>query len=397
MKKEIASKYTIALLIVAYKEMYRLQRLLDSVSDACYDGNDVDLIISIDKSESTDVKQLAEAFSWKYGDKIIRTFEERQGLRKHILSCGDYLEKYDALFILEDDLIVSPQFYRYGMECIERYYEEEQVAGISLYSPQWNQNANFPFDVQKSGYDVYFLQCAQSWGQIWLKKQWKEFKDWYCENRDFFEKKEKGSIPHYFYTWGENSWLKYHAAYCIECGKYFVCPYYSYSSTFMEVGEHTEKQITRYHSSLMIEKKEKWYFPETMDDGIVYDAFFENRTMENRLTRRLGKPVCLDLYGMKKNYEESSLLLSTRLLPYKIVEEYGMQLRPPELNPLFRIKGKGIFLYDLECKTDGQKKDGNQIRRIWNYHMRDRFLMANEIIPVAGEKLINLLKIAFRS
>ena len=146
MKKEIAGKYMIALLIVAYKDPYRLQRLLDSVSVACYDGNDVDLIISIDKSDSTDVKQLAEAFLWKYGDKIIRTFQDRQGLRKHILSCGDYLEEYDALFILEDDLIVSPQFYRYGMECIKRYYEEEQVAGISLYSPQWNQNANFPFD-----------------------------------------------------------------------------------------------------------------------------------------------------------------------------------------------------------------------------------------------------------
>lgn len=397
MKKEITRKCNAALLIVAYKEPSRLGRLLDSVSNACYDGNSVDLIISIDKSDNMEVTHLAEAFQWKYGDKIIRTFQERQGLRKHILSCGDYLEVYDALFILEDDLIVSPQFYRYGMECINRYCDEERIAGISLYSPQWNQNANFPFDVQKGRYDVYFLQSAQSWGQIWLKKQWKEFKDWYRENSDFFEKQEKDCIPHHFYTWGENSWLKYHAAYCIECGKYFVCPYYSYTSTFMEVGEHTEKQITRYHSSLMIEERNKWYFPETLEEGIIYDAFFKNKT-KDRLTKYFGKTVCLDLYGMKKNYEKSSLLLSTRLLPYKIVEEYGMQLRPLELNPLFHIKGKGIFLYDLDCKTNEQKKrDGNQICRIWNYHMRDRFLMANEIIPVAGEKLINLLKIFLKS
>lgn len=396
-KKKNAIIRNTAVLIVAYKDPYRLRRLLDSVLNADYDGDSVDLIISIDKSDSMEVTHLAEAFAWEYGDKIIRTFRERQGLRKHILSCGDYLEVYNALFILEDDLIVSPQFYRYGMECIKKYYDEDQVAGISLYSPLWNQNANFPFDVQKSRYDVYFLQCAQSWGQIWLKKQWGKFKDWYQENSDFFERQEKDCIPHHFYTWGENSWLKYHSAYCIECGKYFVCPYYSFTSTFMEVGEHTEKQVTRYHSSLMIEEQDEWRFPEKMDDGIFYDAFFENRTIKDRLTKYWGEAVCLDLYGMKKTYEESSLLLSTRLLPYKIVEEYGMQLRPPELNPLFRIKGKGIFLYDLNCRTSEQKeKEGDQICRIWNYHMRDRFLMADEIIPVAKEKLLNLLKIIFR-
>ena len=166
----------------------------------------------------------------------------------------------------------------------------------------------------------------------------------------------------------------------------------------MEVGEHTEKQITRYHSCLMVEEQDEWRFPETLEDGIIYDAFFENRTITERLARDLGKDVCLDLYGMKKDYEGSSLLLSTRLLPYKILEEYGLQLRPPELNPLFRIEGKGIFLYDLKCGTGEQKKkEGEQICRIWNYHMRDSFLMANEILPVAGEKFLNLLKILSRS
>lgn len=397
-EKKIMGRERVAILIIAYKEPHRFQRLLESVSRACYNEDRVDLIISIDKSDRMDVVQLAEAFVWKYGNKIIRTFSERQGLRRHILSCGDYLDEYDALFILEDDLIVSPQFYRYGIECIKRYRDEERVAGISLYSPQWNQNANFPFVAQKGRYDVYFLQCAQSWGQIWLRKQWKEFKNWYRENDDFFEKGEKENIPHHFYTWGENSWLKYHAAYCIECGKYFVCPYYSYTSTFMEVGEHTEKQITRYHSCLMVEEQDEWCFPETLEEGIIYDAFFENRTITERLARYWGKAVCLDLYGMKKDYDGSSLLLSTRQLPYKILEEYGLQLRPPELNPLFRIEGKGIFLYDLNCGTgEPKKKNGEQVGRIWNYHMRDRFLMANEILPVAGEKFLNLLKILSRS
>ena len=160
-EKKNTDRERAAILIVAYKEPRRFQRLLDSVSGACYDEDRVDLIISIDKSDRMDVVRLAEAFVWEHGDKIIRTFPERQGLRRHILSCGDYLDEYDALFILEDDLIVSPQFYRYGRECIKKYCNEDRVAGISLYSPQWNQNANLPFAAQKGRYDVDFLQCAQ--------------------------------------------------------------------------------------------------------------------------------------------------------------------------------------------------------------------------------------------
>lgn len=40
-----------AILIIAYKEPHRFQRLLESVSRACYNEDRVDLIISIDKSD----------------------------------------------------------------------------------------------------------------------------------------------------------------------------------------------------------------------------------------------------------------------------------------------------------------------------------------------------------
>ena len=78
-EKKNTDRERAAILIVAYKEPRRFQRLLDSVSGACYDGDRVDLIISIDKSDRMDVVRLAEAFGWEHGDKIIRTFRRGRG------------------------------------------------------------------------------------------------------------------------------------------------------------------------------------------------------------------------------------------------------------------------------------------------------------------------------
>lgn len=386
----------IAIAIIAYKDVMRFQRLLNSVKNAYYDSERVDLIISIDRSETLDVVKAAESFEWEHGKKTVRTFAERQGLKKHILSCGDYLEEYEALFVLEDDLIVSPQFFRYGISCIEKYRNDSRIAGISLYSPQWNQNANFPFDAQKSEFSVFFLQCAQSWGQIWLKGQWEEFKNWYKENDDYFSGKEKDYVPHHLYTWGENSWLKYHIAYCLEKKKYFVCPYFSYSSTFTEKGEHIETQITRFHTSLMIEKEDTWRLPEISENGIRYDSFWENETIKESISRRLGKKICFDLYGKKRFFEKCDILISTQILPYRVIKEYGIQLRPVELNPFFEVDGKGIFVYDLHEKAEPEKKERKkQICRLWNYFMKERFLMLNEILPVGREKAASLVGTVF--
>ena len=97
---------------VGYNRPHCMKRLLESIGNAEYEIDDVTLIISIDESNKSDlVQKVAEDFDWKHGEKIIRRFPERQGLKKHIIQCGDLSEKYGAVIILEDDLYVSPGFY----------------------------------------------------------------------------------------------------------------------------------------------------------------------------------------------------------------------------------------------------------------------------------------------
>lgn len=386
------NEYSLAIVVVAYNSRMRLNRLLNSLSLAHYDNKNISLIISIDNSGQKDVEKLAEDFEWKYGTKIIRTFEERQGLRKHIISCGDYLEKYEAIIVLEDDLLVSPQFFRFARKCIEKYQYNLSIAGISLYSPQWNYDANLPFEPLKDRYDTYFIQYAQSWGQIWLRDQWKDFFLWYQKNEQYFENEKTNKLPENLFLWGKNSWLKYHIAYCAEKDKYFVYPYYSFTSCFSEEGAHISTSITRFHSRLMINSIDNYELSPFDDNAIKYDVFFESQQLERYMRENLEDTVAVDIYGRKLAGKSKGYILSSKLLEYQIIREYGLQLRPPELNVILNVVGKGLFLYDTHVKTKNVANKNQQILRVWNYFFKDRFLLMNEIVPVSTQKFKNLLK-----
>ena len=124
-----------AIVAVGYNRPDGMKRLLDSIGKATYNCDDVPLIISIDESNrSNEVESMATAFEWTHGIKEIRRFPERQGLRKHIVQCGDLSEKYGAVIILEDDLVVAEDFYTYVCAAHEKYGDEEEICGVALYS-----------------------------------------------------------------------------------------------------------------------------------------------------------------------------------------------------------------------------------------------------------------------
>lgn len=382
-----------ALIAIGYNKVDSLLRLLDSLNNADYGGDTVPLIISLDKSDSDDVLKAAESFTWSHGTKEIRTFPTRQGLKHHILSCGDYLEQYEAVFIFEDDIMASPSFYKFGKSCIDYYQNSDEIAGISLYSPTWNQNANFPFEPLKSEYDTYFIQYAQSWGQIWFRNSWKDFKAWYENNQDFFSKEPNPNIPANLYAWGKNSWLKYHIVYCILMNKFFVYPYYSFTTAFVENGTHFGTDITRFQSNLMINNVANYKLAPITDCNIFYDAFFENMYISAYLNTS-NADVQIDLYGSQNANTNKKYILTTQILPFTVVRNFALQLRPIELNIIMGVKGTGIYLYDtLSPQKIRAQKHRMQIVKKWDYFMKERFLMWNEIFPMCHQKISNLINI----
>ena len=103
----------IAIVIPCYNRLDTLKVLLDSLLNARYDRS-VELVFSIDYSGNEDIYNLVDEFTWPYGKKNIIRHKENIGLRRNIISCGDLTSEYDAVIVLEDDLIVSPLFFDYA-------------------------------------------------------------------------------------------------------------------------------------------------------------------------------------------------------------------------------------------------------------------------------------------
>lgn len=357
---------SIAIVVVGYNRISGMLRLLDSLNNAFYQEDSVDLIISLDHSGVAEIVDEAEKYNWNHGKKRVRTFDERQGLRKHILKCGDYLEEYDAIAVFEDDIVVSPAFYEYAKQAVEFYKNNDDVAGISLYTHKINVNTNAPFTAEKTSYDVYFQQFAQSWGQIWMKRQWMDFKKWYMENGE--KPIAADDVPTYVSNWPETSWLKYHIKYCIETNKYFVYPYHSLTTCFSDVGEHCKTENNIFQVPMMRSLGMKYRFGVEKKELAVYDAFFEREDLENYLEIPKGM-LCTNIYGHKSVNSSQRYLLTRKEEPYGIVKSFGLTMRPHECNIICGIAGDDIFLYDITMpRKNNLRRNDNAYRFISYYY-----------------------------
>lgn len=373
----------IGIVVVGYNRPDCVERLLNNLSICNYDGDTVDLIISIDKGQrQADIVKIAESYDWLNGTKTVRAYEVRQGLKTHIFSCGNLTEKYDAIILLEDDLMVSVDFYRYAKAALDFYGNDERIAGISLYKHRNNIGGCRYFEPCENGSDTFLIQYAQSWGQCWNKRMWKEFAMWYDQYGDSALNNKK--LPPYLRQW-KSSWLKYNIAFCILMNKYFVYPYTSLSTNCSEIGEHSINSSADYQVPILYGSK-KYQF-NSYKECIRYDGFFEREDILESIQKEYGDRVVLDLYGTKNEYGDARYLISVQAKPYKIVDSYSLTFRPHEQNITNKVHGKGIYVYDITQQSVLPKKNNLQYVR---YDMRD--YPARLALQLSAKRYVQWLK-----
>lgn len=337
-----------AIVVITYNRLVSLKRLINSLLDAEYSGDKIDLIVSMDCSEDESLRLYIESIKWPFGGITKIFHKERLGLKKHVLFCGTYTENYENIFVFEDDLYVSKGFYIFGKKAIEFYKNENDIAGISLYTYQWNQYVNKSFTPLSDENDVFFMKIASSWGQIWQKERWRSFLAW-MKNKKDTDLKKIVNLPDAVSNWSDHSWLKYHHAYLAETNKFFVYPRVSLSTNFSEPGQHAFLDST-YQVDIQHKVKNNYIFCK-LENGVKYDSFYEN--MDIKINGY--DDLVIDLYGSKK--EKGRYCLSTLNLPFKIEKQYALRMRPHELNILNNIEGNQIFLFNM-------KERGENIRSI---------------------------------
>lgn len=353
-----------ALVAVAYNRINSLRRLLKSLERGDYAGEEVTLIISIDKSKTDEVERFAADYQWPHGPKRVKLHDHNMGLRAHILSQGEEeFDEFDTLVILEDDIIVSPVFYSYVRQTVKRYADNPDIAGISLYSFPLNYLTKRPFEPMHAGHDIFFMRTAQSWGEVWTRDAWRKFHEWYKLNGEFSPHPD---VPATLFGWSR-SWLKYHTRYCIETGRYFVYPYVSLTSNCGDAGTHTTG-YNSYQTSLQTAYAGPLRFPPTIEEGVRYDAFFENLSLYACLGLSDGE-CCLDLNGFRGATAGRRYCLSSLSLPYVTTRTFGLARHPVEANVLDDEPGDALRLYDTTAPAPLPGAAGTQGDIVYSFRL----------------------------
>lgn len=332
---------------MAYNRPHTLQRLLNSLAEATHPA-EVPLIISIDRSDSDEVLQVAERFDWQPGSKEIIAHDTNLGLKRHALACGDLTERYEYVIFLEDDLLVAPAYYSFAQQAIARYADETAIAGVSLYTFGYYEQAAIPFVPLIDDRDVYFLQYPASWGSVLFRRSWQQFRHWLDQGQQILPTDRLPvGVKKY---WSDQSWVKYYLKYLVTHGLYYLYPRTSFSTTFSDAGAHHREANTKYQVAMQLAADVAPRWVDFDDSFCVYDAFFE--LLPDRLNRLTSALVAYDYIVDLNATKEPHLyteeyVLTTRPVQHSIAS-YAYQLRPAAMNVIRQLPGDAIRLARTE-------------------------------------------------
>jgi hypothetical protein len=111
-------------------------------------------------------RMVLQAWAANHGAQVIEQ-PQNLGLAKSIVTgVTDLCERYGRVIVVEDDLIVSPDFLHFMIESLDRYETDEQVmqvGGFTLSPP-----ANLATD-------AFLLPVTTTWGWATWQRAWQQF------------------------------------------------------------------------------------------------------------------------------------------------------------------------------------------------------------------------------
>ncbi|KAL0390758.1 UNVERIFIED_CONTAM: hypothetical protein Scaly_0432900 [Sesamum calycinum] len=142
--------FTFIIKVLTFNRLSSLSRCLKSLSRAHYDVNDkVHLHVFIDHflldsqtgsadldnklNVSKQILDFVDGFDWKFGEKLVHYRTSNAGLQAQWLEAWWPTSDHEFAFVVEDDLEVSPLYYRFLKAVILNYYYNASNFSPSIY------------------------------------------------------------------------------------------------------------------------------------------------------------------------------------------------------------------------------------------------------------------------
>ena len=332
------------IVVVAYNRPIALRRLLQSLQSLVILPGEatVPLVISIDAGgdQVAQVLAVAEQFAWTFGEKRIIVRERPYGLVKHVFACGDLVDEFGAIILLEDDLVVSPMAYRYAADALDFYADDPQIAGISLNALWFHGITHEPFTPYLDNGDVFFMQIAWFQGQVYTQKQWAAFRRWRETAVPTITVADR--MHELFQTFPATDWFPLKTKYLVQTDRFYVFPRESLSTNFGDSGTHVRG--TSFFQVPLQTRRANFRFQSLTGSVAVYDSFQEMLPERvNRLTDQfVGYDFTMDLHGTRSLTNiPTEFVLTTQAMRQPLVT-FGLEQRPLIANVINQQPGTGI-------------------------------------------------------
>ncbi|GAV75880.1 hypothetical protein CFOL_v3_19356 [Cephalotus follicularis] len=248
------NRMRISVNIITQSRAPSLTRLLKSLRNAYYLGDEIPISFNMDSKVDEATIKLVSSFDWPHGPKTLRRRIIQGGLIRAVSESWYPSSDDDYGLLLEDDIEVSPYYYLWIKYALLAYHYDPQVSlpelsSVSLYTPKivevvkerpkWNATEFFKRIHPNTPY-LHQLPC--SWGAVFFPKQWREF--YVYMNMRFTEdpKANPVQIPKSRTNGWQASWKKFLIDMMYLRGYVSLYPNFpnqaSFSTNHMEPGAH---------------------------------------------------------------------------------------------------------------------------------------------------------------
>ncbi|XP_010261054.1 PREDICTED: uncharacterized protein LOC104599977 [Nelumbo nucifera] len=201
----VSPNFSFTIKVLAFDRINSLSRCLHSLANADYGDDRVNLHVFIDHfkeidsgersadldkklDESHRMLNFVDGFSWKFGEKLLHYRTGNVGLQAQWLEAWWPCSDDEFVFVVEDDLEVSPLYYKFLKGIIVNYYYNSSnfspsIYGASLQRPRFVAGKHGNKLQLDNGTRLFLYQLVGTWGQLLFPKPWKEFRLWYDEHK----------------------------------------------------------------------------------------------------------------------------------------------------------------------------------------------------------------------
>lgn len=176
--------------LFVYKRYDTTKLMLESLL-ACPECADSELYVFMDEArndyEADDVEKVRALFDNLQGFKAIHPYPARmnKGMARSVIDgVTTVLEKHESIIVLEDDLVVAPDFLTFMNAALEAYRDRSDIWSISGYTPNLKEIEQYDKN------SVFLVPRAQCWGWATWSDRW-ETVDWEVSDFNYLARNKK--------------------------------------------------------------------------------------------------------------------------------------------------------------------------------------------------------------